>query len=173
MLCQKCHKRRATIRYAEVVDGRVTDQFWCKECLAQQRSASEGFELSEVPPTRPSKASIHKVVSNVVRAQRACPECDTRLQTVLETRQVGCASCYRHFGDELPALLQQIHDAQRHRGKSPQASDTRSQLRSELLARRALLRSMLKAENYEEAARLRDEIRELESGMAAQDAGVE
>lgn len=165
MLCQKCHKRRGTIRYAEVVDGRVTDQLWCKECLAQQRSAGEGFELSEVPPTRPNKASIHRVVSNVVRAQRSCPECETRLQSVLESRQVGCAACYDHFGDELPALFEKLQEYQTHRGKGPQQSDERALIRKDLQAKRALLRSMLRAENYEEAATLRDEIRTLEEGL--------
>lgn len=165
MLCQKCHKQRATIRYAEVVDGRVTDQFWCKECLAQQRNGAEGFELAEVPPTRPNKASIHKVVSKVVRAQRSCPECDTRLQSILDTHLVGCAACYTHFADELPAVLGRLHESPAHRGKSPQATDTHAQLKSDLQAKRALLRTMLRAENYEEAASLRDEIRDLEAGL--------
>jgi protein arginine kinase activator len=173
MLCQKCHKRRATIRYAEVVDGRVTDQLWCKECLAQQRNGTEGFELSEVPPTRPSKASIHRVVSKVVRAQRSCPECETRLQAILDTRLVGCAACYDHFADELPALLEKLHESQTHRGKGPQTSDERAQLRSELQAKRALLRSLLRTENYEDAATLRDEIRTLEEGLYASGTGIE
>lgn len=167
MLCQKCHKQRATIRYAEVVDGRVTDQFWCRECLAQQRNESEGFELSEVPPTRANKASIHKVVSKVVRAQRACSQCDTRLQTILDTNRVGCAACYEQFSDELPALLAKINESQLHRGKVPNVSDSRTQLRADLQAKRALLRSVLRSENYEEAAALRDEIRRLESGLSA------
>lgn len=173
MLCQKCNKKRATIRYAEVVDGRVTDQFWCAECMAQQKSASEGFELAEVPPTRPNKASIQKVVSKVVRAQRACPECDTRLQSILETRLVGCAACYDHFADELPALLAQLQGAQYHRGKAAHMTDARTQLRADLQAKRTLLRSMLKAENYEEAAMLRDEIRALEAGLSTSNSGAE
>jgi len=172
MLCQKCHKQRATIRYAEVVDGRVTDQFWCKECLAQQRGGAEGFELSEVPPTRPNKASIHKVVSKVVRAQRSCPECDTRLQSILDTNRVGCAACYTHFSDELPAVLSQLHESPAHRGKRPNASDSNTQLKSDLQAKRALLRTMLKSENYEEAATLRDEIRALEAGLFASNHGA-
>lgn len=172
MLCQKCHKQRATIRYAEVVDGRVTDQFWCKDCLALQRSGAEGFELSEVPPTRPNKASIHKVVSKVVRAQRACPECDTRLQTILDTNLVGCAACYTHFSDELPALLGRLHESPSHRGKGPRATDTHAQLKADLQAKRALLRSVLKSENYEEAASLRDEIRDLEAGLFASNQGA-
>lgn len=173
MLCQKCHKKRATIRYAEVVDGHVTDQFWCKDCLAQQRNASEGFELSEVPTARPSKASIHKVVSRVVRAQRTCPQCETRLQSVLETRLMGCPACYEQFSDEIPALVAKLQEAQLHRGKAAHQTDVRTQLRSDLTAKRSLLRSVLKAENYEAAAQLRDEIRQLESGLPAAGPGAD
>lgn len=173
MLCQKCHKKRATIRYAEVVDGHVTDQFWCKDCMALQRSASEGFELSEVPSARPSKASIHKVVSRVVRAQRTCPQCETRLQSVLDTKMMGCPACYVQFADEIPALAAKLHEAQVHRGKTAHPSDVRTQLRSDLQAKRALLRSVLKSENYEAAAQLRDEIRELEGGLYASGPGAD
>ncbi len=173
MLCQKCHKRPGTIRYAEVVDGRVTDQFWCSECLANQRSGPDGFEISEVSPTRPNRDSIHSVVSRVVRAQRACPECDTQLQTVFATDRVGCATCYTTFKDELGDLLNKLHGRVAHRGKAAHLTDARTQLRSDLRSKRALLRSMLKAENYEEAATLRDEIRSLEAGLYMSESGAD
>ena len=172
MLCQKCHKKRATIRYAEVVDGHVTDQFWCKDCMALQRSESDGFELSEVSSARPSKASIHKVVSRVVRAQRTCPQCETRLQSVLDTKMMGCPACYVQFADEIPALAAKLHEAQVHRGKAPHQTDARTQLRTDLQSKRTLLRSVLKSENYEAAAQLRDEIRALESGVSASRRGA-
>jgi len=179
MLCQKCHKKRATIRYAEVVDGLVTEQFWCRDCMALQRNASEGFELAEVPTARPSKASIHKAVSRVVRAQRTCPECETRLQTVLESRQMGCPACYEAFADEVPGLAAKIHEAHflleapLHVGKAAHQTDARNQLRTDLKAKRTLLRSVLKSENYEAAAQLRDEIRKLEAGLSNAVSGIE
>jgi protein arginine kinase activator len=171
MLCQKCQKKPGTIRYAEVVDGRVTDQFWCAECLAEQQSGGEGFEISEVLPTRPNKDSIHSVVSRVVRSQRACPACDTQLKHVVESSHVGCATCYDTFTDELIELLPRFHTSVTHRGKSAHLDDARTQLRADLRAKRALLRSMLSAENYEEAANLRDEIRSLETGLYVSESG--
>ena len=173
MLCQKCHKRPGTIRYAEVVDGRVADQFWCSECLTQQRAGDVGFEISQVSPTRPSSDALHKVVSRVVRAQRTCPACDTQLQYVLETHQVGCTTCYETFQDELTELLTKIHSHVSHKGKSAHFNDARTQLRSDLRSKRALLRSVLHAENYEEAATLRDEIRALESGLYMSESGAD
>jgi len=173
MLCQKCHKRPGTIRYAEVVDGRVSDQFWCTECLARQRAGSDGFEISEVSPTRPSRDSIYKVVSRVVRSQRACPVCDTQLRKIAETHRAGCPACYETFKEELAELLAKQQGATVHKGKAAHLTDARTQLRSDLRAKRALLRSVLKAENYEEAATLRDEIRSLETGLYMSESGAD
>lgn len=173
MLCQKCHKRPGTVRYAEVVDGRVTDQFWCTECLAQQRAGGEGFEISEVAPTRPNRDSIHSVVSRVVRSQRACPSCETQLREVNESGRVGCPTCYETFKDELAETLVRLHGHSAHQGKAAHLTDARTQVRSDLRAKRALLRSVLKAENYEEAATLRDEIRALESGLYMSESGAD
>ncbi|MCF6284724.1 MAG: UvrB/UvrC motif-containing protein [Candidatus Hydrogenedentes bacterium] len=173
MICQKCHKRPGTIRYAEVVDGRVTDQFWCSECLALQRNGGEGFEISAVAPTRPTRNSIHSVVSRVVRAQQTCPECDTPLQEIFDTNRVGCVSCYDAFGNELTELLSRLHSRATHTGKSAHLTDARSQLRSDLRSKRSLLRSVLKAEDYEEAATLRDEIRALETGLYVSESGAD
>jgi protein arginine kinase activator len=112
------------------------------------------------------------VVSRVVRAQRTCPQCETRLQSVLDTKMMGCPACYVQFADEIPALAAKLHEAQVHRGKAPHQTDARTQLRTDLQSKRTLLRSVLKSENYEAAAQLRDEIRVLESDMYASGPGA-
>tara|TARA_R110001592_G_scaffold54844_8_gene168104 strand:+ start:1137 stop:1658 length:522 start_codon:yes stop_codon:yes gene_type:complete len=173
MLCQKCHKRSGTIRYAEVVDGRVTDQFWCTECLAQQRSGDVGFEISEISPTRPNRDAIHSVVSRVVQSQQTCPACDTPLQRIVESNRVGCTTCYETFEKPLSELVNRLQNNTIHTGKAAHLTDARTQLRSDLRSKRSLLRSVLKAENYEEAAMLRDEIRSLESGLYISESGAD
>ena len=51
--------------------------------------------------------------------------------------------------------------------------DARARVRSELQSKRALLKTALNLENYEEAASLRDEIRSLETGLVASEAGAD
>jgi protein-arginine kinase activator protein McsA len=51
--------------------------------------------------------------------------------------------------------------------------DARARLRADLQTKRALLRSVLRAENYEEAARLRDEIQSLETGLNMAESGAD
>ena len=112
-------------------------------------------------------------MSEAVRAQRACPSCGTPLSTVVDDGMVGCRTCYDHFGKEIDSILEGLHRGMQHKGKVSKLDNTRARTRADLQNKRQLLRTMLKAENYEEAARLRDEIRELEGGLSMADSGTD
>jgi protein arginine kinase activator len=113
------------------------------------------------------------VVKEAVLHQRACSTCGTLLSEVVEGHRVGCARCYESFGSQIESILYGLHRALRHKGKAFRVDDTRARVRSDLETKRALLRTVLDAENYEEAAALRDEIRCLEEGLYAFDSGVD
>lgn len=173
MLCQKCHKNVATVRYAEVVDGRVVDQHLCAACMAlHQKKATKGFELTG--PSVLGKRTVQKhTLQELERAKQICPTCGTRLSTVYDDGEVGCQDCYTAFRAELEPLLQDLHRDTRHKGRVAPVDDAKARLREDLTTKRALLRSVIKAENYEEAAALRDEIRNLESGLYFTDSGTD
>ena len=166
MLCQKCHKNLATVRYAEVVDGTVNDLHLCQECLERHQSDAEtGFELAEPAPFRGKRrkmSALHDAAKSTLR----CDACGTDLAQVLETGKVGCASCYTNFAAQLESLLEGMHAGLLHRGKVPNVDDERARVRADLQNKRALLKTALTMENYEEAAALRDEIRSLVGGLA-------
>ena len=162
MLCQKCHKNLATVRYAEVVGGKVNDLHLCEPCMAaQQGDEGSGFKLSGAAPaptrTKSPRAHIRSATQNVT-----CESCGVQFAEVARTSTLGCAVCYDSFRTLLDPLLREIQVAVLHRGKTPHVDNQRERLRNELQTKRALLRSALKSENYEEAAVLRDEIRALE-----------
>ncbi len=169
MLCQRCHKSLATMRYAEVVDGKVSEQHLCADCMAkQQAEGASGFELSGAAPT-PTMRHIPAGAAPSPVAQRSCRACGIEWQDVVESGRVGCSACYISFEDQLEPLLRGMHVALRHRGKVPHRDDVREQKRANLQTKRALLRSALKTEDYEQAASLRDEIRSLEESLRADD----
>jgi protein arginine kinase activator len=172
MLCQKCHKNLASVRYAEVVDGRVTEQQLCPTCMATQDTEETGFALTS-PGVRMRTATAQDVAAEALRTQRACPTCGTLLRVVLDEGAVGCSGCYTAFGDEIESILEGLHASLIHKGKTLRHDDERAKMRAELQTKRALLRSMLRAENYEEAARLRDTIRDLEATLPVPDAETE
>lgn len=173
MLCQKCHKSLATVRYAEVVDGQVTDQHLCAQCLAlHQKNAGVGFELPGPSPVG-RKGAPQKPVREQIRTQRACPACGALLSRILESGKVGCGQCYRTFGDQIESILEGMQRSLQHKGKISHLEDNRARLRADLQNKRSLLRSVLKAERYEEAARLRDEICSLETGLSVSESGAD
>ncbi len=163
MLCQKCHKNLATVRYAEVIDGQVKELHMCSGCINEHDAEeASGFALSGDAPA-PRRNVRRRKPSTTLTANVACDSCGTESTQIAEEVMVGCAMCYDTFGDELENMVRERHAALIHRGKAPNRDDHREQLRVELQTKRALLRSALRSERYEEAASLRDKIKALEN----------
>jgi len=165
MLCQNCHKNLASVRYAEVVGGKVTYLHLCPECLAaHQKAAEPGFRLSgPVTAARPD-ASLWGEVEGL-RAPRRCKSCGARFASVLDTGHIGCAECYGAFAKALAPILLEVHGSARHGGKVPRVDDQKTALRADLQTKRVLLRNAVAKESYEDAAALRDEILHLETQL--------
>jgi protein arginine kinase activator len=167
MLCQNCHKNLATARYAEVVDGKVTDLHLCPACLkARQEDTGAGFELSG--PVKPARTAASLFPTDDEFALvRVCRSCGTRLLSILDSGKVECSQCFQSFAEALLPMLTDLHGATQHVGKSPLVDDRRTAIRANLKTKRSLLRNAVREESYEEAATLRDEIRELEAELTA------
>ncbi len=174
MLCQDCHKNLASVRYAEVVDGKVSEVHLCHECLGRrQQSVSSGFQFAKPSPfaKRSSPPRPSSTMPDPAEARRSCTACNTTLKQIIETGRVGCSACYATFPAQLESLLEGIHVALAHRGKVPRLDDARARVRADLQSKRGLLKTALNIENYEEAAALRDEIRALETGLSVSEGG--
>lgn len=174
MLCQECHKNLASVRYAEVVDGKVSDLNLCQDCLAKrQQESTTGFQFTKPAPFVRKARIATSTTPEPGEARQSCSACETTLKQILDTGRVGCSTCYETFPAQLESLLEGMHVALTHRGKVPKLDDARARVRADLQSKRALLKSALNMENYEEAAALRDEIRALETGLSASERGVD
>lgn len=175
MLCQNCHKNLASVRYAEVVDGKVSDLHLCQECLAQRQAGTEaGFQFAKPAQfSRDKGRPTTDITPEPLEARKSCVACNTTLKQIVDTGRVGCSSCYETFPAQLESLLEGIHIALAHRGKIPRMSNARARVRTELQSKRSLLKTALNMENYEEAAALRDEIKVLETGLTASESGAD
>jgi len=97
----------------------------------------------------------------------ACPKCATTYAGFKKSGKMGCARCYDAFRPHLSRALVNIHGSEVHRGKIPRGMGGRHQelvIRRELAENRLMLKKALESEQYEEAARLRDIIHNLEQG---------
>jgi protein arginine kinase activator len=77
--------------------------------------------------------------------------------------RLGCPKDYEVFRAHLDPLLLRVHNASAHRGRLPGMDEGTRQRLQQLSDLRAKLEAAIREEAYESAARLRDEIQELEA----------
>ena len=169
MKCQNCDAE-ATIYFKELVDGTLREIHLCENCAAEK-----GFHLV----IEQSKLSIANqfiwMAENLYPESAAkvgtvqCPSCGMRYSQFARTGRVGCAGCYSAFGVQMRQILRRVHGATQHKGKGPGQNEEAVRHRRDLERLREELNRAIEREEFETAARLRDEIRRMEaaSGQAA------
>ena len=81
---------------------------------------------------------------------------------------MGCGDCYRKFSDRLDPVFRRIHGTSRHTGKVPERTGGKFRLFKEIDQLKVRLREVIGREEFEEAARIRDQIRDFEKELAGE-----
>ena len=154
MLCQKCKKNEATAHYTQIINGKRQELHLCADC------ARENLDVfGELPGLFGSffGEPARKSAGNV----RACPKCGRTLKEIADTGMLGCAECYTAFAQELAPYLTRLHGRAAHVGRVPASVGGEMKLRAELNESRAALKKAIEAQEFEQAALLRDRIKEI------------
>jgi protein arginine kinase activator len=169
MKCHICGKNEASIHYLEIVEGHKTSQWICSECAER-----EGISPPTAEPLSHGglEAFLGGMLSSAATEPRArepqaegptCEVCGYPYSQFREKWLLGCPACYSAFRQELLPVLRRYHGDVRHVGKVPLSRGPQASLRREVARLKSLLQQAIDQESYEEAARLRDSIREKES----------
>lgn len=183
MLCQKCHQRQATVFFSQTVGNQTTQAHLCEVCAQEQTQTYGGAIPFGVNPFAALSDFLNNFMSwgegsieevNTGRAkpqtvdpQLQCPHCGYQLSFFRQNGRLGCTKCYEAFKSALEPLVSSIHGNNRHveevatPGTKPQVG-TKGSPKPEITEMRKKIDEAIKAEKYEEAARLRDEIKKLE-----------
>ncbi len=159
MKCQSCSSP-ATVHVTEIVDGQKKEVHLCQACAEQQQLIKQA-ELN-LPAILQSIISHHVGPLTDELARLACPACGIKYMEFRAEGRLGCPNDYEVFRTGLEPLLQRIHRATRHAGKQPRRQGSPAR-QAELLGLRKRLRAAVDREAYEEAAQLRDLIRQKEA----------
>jgi protein arginine kinase activator len=159
MKCQKCPKQ-ATLHITEIIsDDQFEELHLCEECahkyLYEPQPKAAGAKGGESGPVEESDEAS-------ALNQRECPVCGIKFVEFRNSGRLGCPHDYQEFHDELTPLLENIHGDTRHCGKTPRRLPQNKQTQSELIQLRKELHQAVTKEAYEDAARIRDRIRQLE-----------
>lgn len=166
MDCDICGKK-ARVHLTQLVGGQIKKIALCDEC-AREKGVTDptGFALADMLMGQPgAKAPAVTPVFSQVGVRR-CPECGFTLEDLKRIRRFGCGSCYSVFRDEVNTMLRGMHKGNRHCGKVPAGLMELHERTQRLEELRGRLDQAIAAENYEEAAGLRDEIRHIENAPA-------
>jgi protein arginine kinase activator len=164
MYCQVCQKNEATIHLTEINDGARTEMHLCEHC-----AQDEGIAIKSHLP-------INELLANLLATQPsgdealggseqdiACPHCGFTLEQFTKKAVLGCPYDYDVFEKSLVSLIERAHDGKTtHCGKVPSKTSKDTKKQVELLTLRQQLEAAVKSEDYELAAKLRDEIKQCE-----------
>lgn len=174
MLCQICGKNPATVHFTEIHDNRMSEIHVCERCAEekgmQAPSAQHKFDIADLLAGM-ADAMTQNEESRV--GHLTCPRCDLPYSSFKETGRLGCAACYEAFQFQLRPLLRRIHGDTRHRGKTPTRGGTGSARTRQIQRLHDDLQRAVEREDFEAAAGIRDEIRRIETELAAERAGAE
>ena len=162
MLCDICGKNGATVHLTEIIDEQMNELHLCEEC-ARQKSAQmeQQFGLSDLLA---GMAEFGKPDSKEREALAAikCVNCGLTFADFKKIGRLGCGECYNSFRRYLGPLLKRIHGSGQHLGKAPFKVTRVLKKRTDLQELRAKLQKAIEEEAFEEAAKIRDQIKELE-----------
>ncbi|OMF68885.1 UvrB/UvrC motif-containing protein [Paenibacillus glucanolyticus] len=172
MVCQECGKRPATLHFTKIVNGEKTEFHFCETCAR---------EKGELIPGTSNGFSIHSLLSGLLDLDPSgkgqtpgakmaqtlqCEECGMTYSQFSKLGRFGCSSCYKYFSDRLDPLFKRVHGGTSHVGKVPKRTGGRIQIRRQIDELKKELQFRIVQEEFETAAEIRDQIRELEKNIA-------
>ncbi len=167
MLCQNCHQKEATVHLTQVVDGKTEKFHLCEECAAQKGIDihAEPMDLGGMMEKLKDQLAHLKEEWVEPKAPAAgasvCPACGMTRTEILKKGRLGCDRCYEVFASEMLPVVVSLQHSDQHLGKVPKRSSDRMRNSVELARLRRELEKAVAGENYELAAKLRDQIRAL------------
>jgi len=161
MVCNICAKNQATVHLTEIIDDQITELHLCEECAQKKGAQMEShFGLSDLLA---GLADLGTQFSKTkTDAKLKCPKCGLTYEDFKKVGRLGCGECYTAFKDALVPLLKRIQGSTQHCGKSPKKIAKAVKARNELDVLKEKLQKAIQKEDFEEAAKLRDKIKELE-----------
>ena len=183
MLCDKCKAKEAVFHYKVSNNGKTTETHLCGECAASVGISTDTlFGSANASPF--SGAGIFSdddvfgsifggIMGKALHAgsgasglkapkRLVCPSCGMTENELSSTGKLGCATCCKTFAKILEPTVAKIHGNVAHTGKAPKGFSVHLEKKNEIESLKKQLSAAIEAQEYEQAAKLRDRIREIE-----------
>ncbi|MTI48375.1 UvrB/UvrC motif-containing protein [Sporosalibacterium faouarense] len=163
MLCEECGKNQSTVHLTKIINGKVNKVHLCEECAKKHKTLDfdstfsiHDFFAGLLDNTDDSTLSLGQ------SAKIQCDNCGMTYSKFRQSGRLGCNECYNSFKDKLIPLFKRIHGHDNHTGKVPKRAGGIIRIKKDIEDLRKNLSIAVREEEFEEAARLRDKIKDLE-----------
>lgn len=155
--CNLCDNL-ASVHLTQILNNKIHKVDLCESC-AQAKGVTDpnGFSLADLLVKSPLE-------EDTPSGQVKCPSCGFTQNDFRKLGRLGCPECYKVFNSLLTPVLTNMHKGPTHEGKVPEKAIKRKTISEQLEALEEEIQSAVKAERYEDAARIRDEINQLKQG---------
>lgn len=162
MLCQSCNQNTANTHIKSIVNGELAEHHLCAKCAAEMGYSSlfDGMSMSSLIGSFLTGKTMPSLPTETETVR--CDVCGSTFRDIARTGKVGCAHCYTRYRDQLLPTVQRIHGNTNHTGKMPASMGERAALMSEIDSLKRALQEAIAAQEFENAAKLRDRIQEKE-----------
>lgn len=163
MLCQNCNKRTAKVHFKKIVNENKVEMFLCEQCANEKSGFSFSINMPYDLNNLITKFMGVPTETASLDTGYKCDNCGMDFHEFQRIGKMGCSKCYEVFGEEIKPLLKRVHGGISHTGRVPKKAKSLLQKTREIDHLQHKLNEVIKEERYEEAAVLRDKIRELKN----------
>jgi len=163
MTCCICKEREATVHLTQIAGDKMQKVDLCEEC-AKTKGVNDpaGFSLADLLLGLGASQEIEQAGGG---AEIKCARCGFTQADFKKAGRLGCPECYNTFSEALGGLLKTMHKGPRHVGKAPESFRQSRDLSDRLKQLEKRLSTAIESEDFEEAAILRDEIKQAKARL--------
>jgi protein arginine kinase activator len=164
MLCCVCKEKEATVHLTHIDMEKMHKVDLCEDCAKQKGvNDPETFSMADLLLGLGASQQLEQAAGG---ADLKCPKCGFTQAEFKKAGRLGCAECYATFAEGLEGLLKTMHKGTRHIGKVPQTLAISRDLAERRKTLQKRLTKAVDEEDFEQAARLRDELRQISEKLA-------
>ena len=160
MQCCVCKEKPATVHLTQIVGEKMQKLDMCEECAkAKGVNDPTSFAMADLML---GLGASQELDPSAIGAELKCARCGFSQADFKKSGRLGCPECYQVFAEGLEGLLKTMHKGTRHTGKSPEALRQSRDNAERLKTLQKKLAKAVASEDFEQAAKVRDELKQLD-----------
>lgn len=162
MKCDICKKKLATFHFKEEINSKVKEIHLCEKCAKGKGFISTKEVYSSLADFISGLTDLDLPFSTKEPIILKCKNCGLSFEEFKKQGKFGCSNCYETFGQRIEPLLKRIHGSTQHLGKFPLEHGEKTKVNNEINMLKDQIVELIKKEDFEQAAQIRDKIKLLE-----------